>query len=796
MEACTHSGVPGGRVGLTLAFVLACSATALGRQPAVPGRHAAATLQGRVVGTDGAPVGGIAVRLEDAARKDRRETVTAADGTFRFDALMTPGDVILVVEGRGGPGLVSARQVVPLLPGNAHDVTLRLALRTSEQITVTDTGEQRLKRETPAAVETLDRDAIDAIRPIHPGQLLGQVPGVWVSATSGEGHMTAIRQPLTTSPVYLYLEDGVPTRSTGFFNHNALYEVNVPAAAGVEVTRGPGSALYGSDAIGGVVNVLSRSGFEAPGAVVDAEAGAWGWARLTAGAGLASSDQALRADVNLTRTDGWRDATAYDRQTGTLRWDRVLGGGAASLKTLGTFTHVDQQTAGSAVLSEEDYLARPRLNLTPISFRTVRAFRLSTEYQRASGSMLLSVLPYFRYNSMNLLPNWSITYDPTEYTTSNTSYGVAARVRRDLAPMRSRIVAGLDAEASPGGRIEHSIEPRPSLDEQGRRIFDDYATGAAIYDYTVRFTALSPFVHAELSPSPRLRVNAGLRADFLGYTYDDQLATPDTSRYRRPADATRQYRHVSPKLGVTWSLSDVVNLFGGYRHAFRVPSEGQLFRQGSAANTIDLDPVRADNLEAGVRAVPWGFLSVDASVYRLDKRDDILTWRNPVDGSTEARNAGRTSHQGVELAVDARPHPMVTARASWTWARHRYEAWLVDPAGGLAYDGRTMETAPTQLTNVFVAVAPGRTVSGSFEVVRVGEYWLDAANTQTYAGHTLLNLRAAWRLRSHAELFARLLNATDERYAEASSYTLARGRELAPGLPRAVYAGLRLEWTR
>ena len=69
----------------------------------------------------------------------------------------------------------------------------------------------------------------------------------------------AIRQPITTKPMYLYLEDGVPTRSTGFFNHNALYEVNLPQSGGLEVLKGPGTAMYGSDAIGGVVNVLTRA---------------------------------------------------------------------------------------------------------------------------------------------------------------------------------------------------------------------------------------------------------------------------------------------------------------------------------------------------------------------------------------------------------------------------------------------------------------------------------------------------------------------------------------------------------
>jgi outer membrane cobalamin receptor len=69
--------------------------------------------------------------------------------------------------------------------------------------------------------------------------------------------MTAIRQPITTGGVYLFLEDGLPTRPTGFFNHNGLYEIDIPNSGRVEVTKGPGSALYGSDAIGGIFKMFT-----------------------------------------------------------------------------------------------------------------------------------------------------------------------------------------------------------------------------------------------------------------------------------------------------------------------------------------------------------------------------------------------------------------------------------------------------------------------------------------------------------------------------------------------------------
>ena len=164
-------------------------------------------------------------------------------------------------------------------------------------------------------------------RPSHPSEVMGAVPGVWVNVTGGEGHQTAIRQPLTTSPVYLFLEDGIPTRSTGFFNHNALYEINLPAAEGIEVTRGPGSALYGSDAIGGVVNVITRSSLERSGLDATLEAGESGFRRFLTGGNWSRGVDGLRYTLNLTRVGGM----ARCHGVRPAERDGPLGSGAARI---------------------------------------------------------------------------------------------------------------------------------------------------------------------------------------------------------------------------------------------------------------------------------------------------------------------------------------------------------------------------------------------------------------------------------------------------------------------------------
>jgi outer membrane receptor protein involved in Fe transport len=87
---------------------------------------------------------------------------------------------------------------------------------------------------------------------------------------------------------------------------------------------------------------------------------------------------------------------------------------------------------------------------------------------------------------------------------------------------------------------------------------------------------------------------------------------------------------------------------------------------------------------------------------------------------------------------------------------------------------------------------PGRPIILAVEWSHLGSYFLDASNTQEYDGHDLFSLRGSAPLTDRVTLFARVSNLTDERYAETAGFSAFRGREFAPGLPRTVYAGLRL----
>lgn len=177
-----------------------------------------------------------------------------------------------------------------------------------ETVVVTSTREEKAKSELAESVGVLNEGELNFIAPSHPAEALNRVAGVHISNLGGEGHMSAIRQPITTSGVYLFLEDGIPTRPTGFFNHNGLYEINVSQGSRLEVTKGPGSALYGSDAIGGVINSVTKPAPKQSEADFNYEYGSHGWNRLLLSGGTAiSEDSAMRLDINATDSQGYRD---------------------------------------------------------------------------------------------------------------------------------------------------------------------------------------------------------------------------------------------------------------------------------------------------------------------------------------------------------------------------------------------------------------------------------------------------------------------------------------------------------
>jgi len=414
------------------------------------------------------------------------------------------------------------------------------------------------------------------------------------------------------------------------------------------------------------------------------------------------------------------------------------------------------------------------------------------------------VTPYARHNVLDLLPSWQLSYDPQTWSTTNESYGLLAKVRRDFAALDARVIAGADVDVSPGRFVARQAV---TTAEGADRVWRAYADGETHYDYDVTYRQLSPYVHAEATVAPRVRVDAGLRWDASSYDYTNRLTPLATGAHRRPASARVDYRHLSPKLGVTVQAAEALSLFASYRHGFRAPSQSQLFQQNSAESTVDLEPVRVDSWEAGARGQLGPRLVYQLSAYDMRIADDILTFVT-ADNRRVATNAGETRHEGVEASVGVALLPALRLDAAWSVADQRYGRWTPQAARpatatsaavpAVDYSGNRIEAAPRDLGNLLLTWSPGRLGGGrvAVEWSRTGGYAMDPGNVERYGGHELLNAYVNYVPRAGLELFARAVNLLDRDYAELAAWDAFQREQLTPGAPRAVYAGVKYGWSR
>ena len=248
---------------LTLCAVLAAAAApaVAETQPAVPpcavGDGTPVAVQGRVTDATGSAVAGATVSVGCGA--DMRDVVTDAAGQYALD--LPPGVYDILVQ---RPGFeIAADQLRVEGEGLRHDVALALA-QVTEAVTVTAGGFEQLVRQAPASVTVVDRETLTGRRFGNVAEALADVEGVDVGQDVGKTGGLSISLRGMPADYTLMLVDGRRQNAAGNVTPNGFTETStsfmppVGAIERIEVVRGPMSTLYGSDAMGGVVNIITR----------------------------------------------------------------------------------------------------------------------------------------------------------------------------------------------------------------------------------------------------------------------------------------------------------------------------------------------------------------------------------------------------------------------------------------------------------------------------------------------------------------------------------------------------------
>jgi len=723
----------------------------------------AARIGGSVTSSPGTPIVNATVVLEGPTGPVDT-TRTTATGSFALDA--PPGEYTLRVVAEGfdtPPRRVTLRDEAE----TSADVTMGLAA-VSERVVVS-AGFIPLTRSASGAALTVIDEAELRTRQLESSlDALKSVPGFTVSRSGGRGAVTSIFPRGGESDFTLVLVDGIRLNDMGGSYdaaHLPLFDLDR-----IEVVRGPQSAVYGSDAVGGVVQLVTRRGgpFRAAGLL---EAGTFGT---------------------------WRVNGAANGSHGRLRW----GGGAEQLSTDG-FTGTAPGTG--ATVSNDDYTRTDVMG--SVGYMTDRwqlsglvrggrnergvpgpygsdpnqtyggidtVSRNDNETRAAGASAAWRLAPALQVRGAFTYADRDSTYLSVYTPDTPTASGnrlLATRGQVDAAWLGVSWTAGAEWAA-----------------ERARSAF---ITGLQNQEIPVTRTQLGIFGEGRFEVG-RLSMQAGARVERV---VRDALEGNRSVFSPRPPFATDTVSVVNPRVAVSWrALGDQewwARVHGGYGLGMRAPGAFEI----AFTDNPGLRPERTRSVEAGVET-GWlgGRLVADVLYYRSDF-DDLIVTVGRVAGTTTYRsdNVSNARSEGVEGSLSFRPVAAVTVRSGIVG--QRTEILANDNSRGAPTPfavGDPLLRRPRVAGFADVLVSAGR-VSGFFRIDNRGDVRdIDpsfGANAGVFvnAGFTTADVGVSARLLDQVEVFGRALNLLDTRYEEIYGF---------PSLGRSVVFGVRLATSR
>lgn len=651
---------------------------------------------------------------------------------------------------------------------------------TLDSIVVTADRQQSSLRDVSSSIFTVGSDVLDTVRHTHINEALTRVPGAWISRGNGQESLTAIRSPVLTGPgscgAFQMAQDGIPLRATGFCNVNQLFEANSEQAGSVEVIRGPGSILYGANALHGAINVLTP-------AITDNmsdfsyETGSHQYNRVRLSHSNRSGNQGYRIDFNGNTDDGYKHDSGFDQQKLSIKHEYSHDG--FRVTTSVHATNLNQETAGfiqGPDAYKDDDLKR--VNPNPESFRDARSYRASSKFEWDLHNGTLAVTPYVRKTDMTFLQHY-LPGTPQEEN-GQRSFGLQSMYTGEAGMLDWSM--GLDFESTDGYLKETQYGPTA-----GSAFLVGTIPEGKHYDYQIDAHLLSPYLLVKYHLSEADQFNFGLRYENVEYDYDNRMIDGRTRddgtacgfggcRFNRPADRSDSFDNFSAQLGWIHDFDTGQQVYLSLARAFRAPDTSEMYRLQNNQSVADLDSEEADSIEIGYRA-NHDRVSYAVAAYLMEKDNVIYqdSNRNNISGAA-------TRHRGVELnaAVNLRDNLTLTVASSY--ALHTYD----DDSQGVK--GNEIDTAPrlTGSAQLRWQIAAERSVE--LEWVHMDDYYTNETNTASYDGHDLVNLRYQ-AVAGKWYYGARITNLFDTDYAERADYAFGNERYFV-GEPIGVYVNI------
>ena len=610
--------------------------------------------------------------------------------------------------------------------------------------TVTATRIPTLIDQIPAGVTVIDRATIEARGYTTLAEALTEVPGVHVVQSGGQGGNASVFIRGTDSDHVLVLRDGIPITDPS--DPNGAFNFGVDTLGDVErieVIRGPMSGIYGSGAIGGVINIITRKGSGDPHGTVEAGAGApW----------------QVETRANISGANGPFDYSAAvqsDQQRGfdtTPQRESIYTGARNGYR---------------------DALGTVNLGYTPID------------------GTRLSILLRGRESKFGLDELGEPSFDATQYTgTDDTWFGrLGATTELFDGVLESQLFL---ARSQTDRRYLEGLEandPNMGFGDSryhGTRTDLQWNNTVHLPDVGPATNAALTFAYEHIADSSVSRVNTSTD----GFAYQSDVRASDTSDAGHAGVQATLYK----RLTVTADLREEDARYGGnaftyraggvlalpeiwsrlkasYGTAFRAPSLYDLFGVDSYGyvGNPNLKPERSRGGEVGWAVDLPGFGRRDAATVEVTYFDthvhDLIEY--PFEPVYTAENVDEARMSGVESSLTLRPAPWLLAVASYTYTQARD---LTDDTRLLRrpQNQASLDVRATPLPGL--SIAPEIIYSGAYLDYLVDDNGFALSTTGMMKAGTILNLTVTYDVTPKIQVFADGKNLAGSRYEPASGF--------------------------
>ena len=567
---------------------------------------------------------------------------------------------------------------------------------------------------------------------------LRQVPGIVQFNQVGNAFQPTVdlrgfnSQP---SPAISVFVDGVrindPDSNTVNFDLVPIQDVER-----IEVLPGA-TAVFGANALGGVINIVTKRGGRTPQATGEAAWGSYNHYRLRGSVSGPIKDFDYYVSGTWDRESGHRDFSDGRVTTFTGK----VGYRPSEATNLGlTYSYVNDHLEQAGTLPQDVMHLDRKANLSPTDFSATEQSAFTFQgTQRLPSGFSLAGNAYYRQTSRDLQ---TVGLTTSGRTFTDTSIpGGALQLSHELR------LWGLRNSLALGGEIRHSDISSRSTTTFGpsQRQIDENTYGL--------------FAQDSLDLLPNLTISGAVRYDATKYQFQDEI-TPTNN-------GNKDFYRLTPRAGLTYTPWEVVTLYFNYGQGFRVPTTDELFAFQGLGSNPNLKPVTSQTFEVGLRTRPLKWLEATAAFFLSDVKNEIVFLPDPT-GLTfgQNQNAPDSRRQGVEIGAMLRPHERVDVQLNYSYTDARYTNQAV-LFGGTINPGDRVALVPLNRVYGRLAVRPLEGLELSVDGTYVGRKVLvDNETNQTsfrLQDYFVLNAQASYTWK-FLTFFVQGFNLTDANY--------------------------------